>query len=66
MATPKLKAAPATARQDYPILKPFRHQGCWVQPSEKTVSLTKAQAVFLLRSGKIGAPTNTAKTENAK
>ncbi|PSW14790.1 hypothetical protein C9I98_21635 [Photobacterium sanctipauli] len=40
--------------QDYPILKPFRLNGRWYFPSDKTISLKPAQTPFLLKNGKIG------------
>lgn len=42
--------------QDYPILKPFRLNGRWYSPSDKTISLKPAQTSFLLKNGKIGKP----------
>ena len=42
--------------QDYPILKPFRLNGRWYSPSDKTISLKPAQTSFLLKNGKIGLP----------
>lgn len=44
---------------EYPILKPFRHNGRWWQPEDKTIKLAPRQTPFLLRSGKIG-PRNVA------
>ncbi|MCG9678753.1 hypothetical protein [Vibrio sp. Isolate24] len=42
--------------QDYPILKPLRLNGRWYPLEEKTISLSLAQAQFLLLSGKVGKP----------
>lgn len=47
---------------DYPILKPFRHNGRWWQVEDKTIKLAPRQTPFLLRSGKIG-PRNITETK---
>ncbi|MFH0267232.1 hypothetical protein [Vibrio rumoiensis] len=44
---------------EYPILTPFRHNGRWWKPEDKTIKLAPRQTPFLLRSGKIG-PRNVA------
>ncbi|WP_417536350.1 hypothetical protein [Methylophaga sp.] len=45
---------------EYPILKPFRHNGRWWNPEDKTIKLAPRQTPFLLRCGKIGPRTVTA------
>lgn len=40
---------------DYPILKPFRLNGRWILPSEKTVQLTLAQRQMFILGKKVGA-----------
>ncbi|ODA29853.1 hypothetical protein, partial [Veronia pacifica] len=56
MATQKPDAAPETGRQDYPILAPFRLQGRWHHPEDKTLSLSPAQAYPLMLNEKVGEP----------
>lgn len=50
-------------KQDYPILKPFRLNGQWHYPKEKTIPLSLKQASFLLLSGKVGKPGTEAPVE---
>lgn len=50
-------------KQDYPILKPFRLNGQWHYPKEKTIPLSLKQASFLLLSGKVGKPGTKAPVE---
>ncbi|WED23081.1 hypothetical protein L3Q72_06720 [Vibrio sp. JC009] len=49
-------AKPISKQQDYPILKPFRLNGKWHHPKDKTISLLPSQANFLLLNGKLGKP----------
>lgn len=48
-------------RFEYSILVPFRYNKRWVTLADKTISLAKCQAVFLLRSGKIAPHKTTIK-----
>lgn len=41
--------------KSYQILRPFRLGGLWNKPEQKTVLLTKRQAIFLLLNGKVAA-----------
>lgn len=50
-------------KQDYPILEPFRLNGQWHYPKEKTIPLSLKQAAFLLLSGKVGKPGTEASVE---
>ncbi|MFV0449456.1 MAG: hypothetical protein ACK5MF_13525 [Vibrio sp.] len=49
---------------EYPILKPFRHNGRWWYPIDKTIKLAPRQTPFLLRSGKIGQRKQQVETTN--
>ncbi|MDN3696998.1 hypothetical protein QWY97_06475 [Vibrio cortegadensis] len=58
-----ISAKTKSKKQDYPILKPFRQNGQWHYPKEKTIPLSLKQASFLLLSGKVGKPGTEAPVE---
>ncbi|MGF1878773.1 hypothetical protein L4D77_26255 [Photobacterium frigidiphilum] len=47
--------------QEHPILQPFRLDGRWYDPSDKTIKLLPQQTSFLLMNGKIGKPSTPTK-----
>ncbi|ENX3946332.1 TPA: hypothetical protein ACX6QT_000022 [Photobacterium damselae] len=52
-----------TGLQDHPILQPFRLNGRWYLPEEKTIALHPSQTAFLLMNGKIGEAINLPKSQ---
>ena len=51
-----INAKTKSKKQDHPILLPFRLNGQWHYPREKTIPLSSKQASFLLLSGKVAKP----------